>query len=335
MHLVFSNTLEKEREENRVTVAQVSIVEEQGTYRMIWREDKEQGAGQEIWYEGTSWEEMMAIFRYRILEKQVDGYVPLVKSMPGTERRNNTIAGASQMLLYYAEKHRNEPLFAELRQWRRTKASGEGKPPFLIAGNRLLTLISAFVPRNNEELRQIPGFGEHKLALFGADILKITAKHKQTTAFPLDWVAKTIDMHDFQRWVYKQMEQKYKAEAEKLAVKKKFLQGVQNGLNLDDLSAELPLSRREITELAERLEAEGYDLHPFIERECGKFSDQDVEKVMRLFSEHGDQYLKPVLENWYTPEQLDKANLEDCYIQLRILRMRYRSQVKQSARRTG
>ncbi len=335
MNLLFSNRMERQVDEGRVEAAQVSIFQEQSGYRSVWQPAGLEDGDPQLWYEGDSREELMADFRFRIAGKLGEGFVPLIADIPGIEGRRKDEANTAGMLLFYSESRRNEQLFQELRTWRRSKASEAVKPPYFVAGNRLLTLISALIPHNEQELAQIPGFGQHKIRHYGAEVLAITGKYEQTAGFPLDWIAGAVDGREFRNWSYKQQEQKYKAEAEKLERKTRMLQEVTRGIGMDELCKSLKQSRRDIAIMAEQLEAEGYDIRPLIEREWDKIAKKERDKLLQLFSQHGDKWLKPVLEKGYSPEQLEGTDLQELYTRLRIVRLYYRSSGRGEDRRIG
>lgn len=70
------------------------------------------------------------------------------------------------------------PLVKELRKFRFQKAEEENIKPYLIYNNKeILGLIEA-MPKTKEELLQVKGFGETKVAKYGDDILVILDKHR-------------------------------------------------------------------------------------------------------------------------------------------------------------
>jgi len=74
----------------------------------------------------------------------------------------------------------DEPLFADLRAWRRERAEadGHGDQPFRIFGDAILTAIATVKPADRYELQQIKGVGEFKFTLYGGEVLAIVAKHR-------------------------------------------------------------------------------------------------------------------------------------------------------------
>jgi hypothetical protein len=176
-------------------------------------------------------------------------------------------AKLTQMLYYYSDLNPNEELDEGLRKWRREQVSREGKAPFILATNRVLRIISTFIPQSMEELLQIPGFGEQKTAMYGTDILKLTGEQHRETSFPLDWVTRSIDMYKFEAWVLEQKEQKVRMELDKETNKRNLLEIVASGASLESLQAGLSMQRRDLLLWVEELEREGYDMEPLVEAE--------------------------------------------------------------------
>lgn len=69
------------------------------------------------------------------------------------------------------------PLFDALRSWRSDTAKELGKPPYVVAHDKLLAALSAERPQTKDELAGLPGIGPAKLERFGAAILEIVAAH--------------------------------------------------------------------------------------------------------------------------------------------------------------
>ena len=68
-------------------------------------------------------------------------------------------------------------LFKELKMYRLNKSREENiKPYYIYNDNQLKDLISK-MPRSNEELQVIAGFGETKINKYGDDILNIMSKY--------------------------------------------------------------------------------------------------------------------------------------------------------------
>jgi hypothetical protein len=326
LNMVFLNSLEKRVEEDRVLNAQVSIGESQGCWYVGWQETKEDGRMvQETWFEGASWEEMLTAFRQHIFAKQCDGFIPIVEAaiLPEITLLDRRTAKL-QLLAYYSELHPNEELYEELRQWRLKQSSKEGKIPFMVATNRLLRLVSVFLPHTLDELRQLPGFGANKSAAYGEELLGITLSHERLTSFPLYWVKETINPVEFNNWLEQEKESKRKSIENKQDIKRKLLEAISRGDGLEALREQTQLQRRELLILMEELDREGYDMEPYIEIILQNVPNEEQALAWEAFEQKGDRYLKPILQAVYQPEILEGKEVDRIYEWLRLLRMKFR-----------
>ncbi|MBD0380120.1 HRDC domain-containing protein [Paenibacillus sedimenti] len=331
MNVVFLNTLEKEAGDSRVTSAQVSIGEAQGIWHVYWSEPDTGGRmAQDQWYQGVSWDEMLGAFRQGLRDKMRTGFRPLVSTDLELAQRSGK-AKLTQMLTFYSEENPNEEMFESLRAWRREQAAREGKAPYILATNRVLRMISVFLPQNSDELLQIPGFGEQKTSMYAADLLKLTAEHQRSHGFPLDWVANSVDTSKFEAWLIAQKEQKLRTELDREVSKRKLLEIVTSGGNLADLQKALSMPRRELLMWVEELEREGYDMDSLVEAELGSVSEEDQIKAWSAFEAEGDRYLKPVLQRIASAEELKGKELDRAYEWLRLLRLRFRREKDNAA----
>ncbi|GAF06205.1 hypothetical protein JCM16418_154 [Paenibacillus pini JCM 16418] len=280
------------------------------------------------WYEGSSWNEMLCIYRHELAIKLGEGFRPLID---GTFHEENELKGrnhVAQRLYCYSELHTNEELYAELTSWRRKKAAIERKAPYFIGSNRLLRLISAFVPQSLEELLQLPGFGESKAGEYGSEILEISCRSEREKGFPLDWVPQQVSNEEYMAWLYKQKEQKYKHDLEQYRTRRMMLRGIADGKNLLQLEQECELSRRDLLEMMENLEKEGYDTEPLIMYELQEMSEEEQKRVWSAYEELGDGYLKPVLQQVYGTDTVSGAAMELLYERIRLIRIRFRRSVE-------
>ena len=69
------------------------------------------------------------------------------------------------------------PLFEALRLHRKQLAQAQGVPPFVILHDKTLAAICEQRPESIEQLASIPGIGERKLELYGADLIRITSQY--------------------------------------------------------------------------------------------------------------------------------------------------------------
>ncbi|MCQ6559659.1 HRDC domain-containing protein [Paenibacillus mendelii] len=320
MQVVFLNTFEKVMEGRTAQQGQLSICEDEGVWSVIWTVESEEA----IWFEGGSWEEMLASFRHGAAVKMGEGYSPLLDGILD-ERRSSTGMGSTySMMQCFGEMNSNAALFDALRDWRRARAVSDKKSAYLVATNRILWMISAYVPHSLEELEQIPGWGEAKQANYGEDVLQVTCAFEQPRAFPLDWVAEAIDPRQYTQWLYKQKENKYKSQMDRHQEKRQLLSAISEGKSLEQLQNELELPRRDLMERIERLDTEGYDMEPLIKLELEQMPEAEQQLVWDALTTIGDKYLKPVLYNVYGEDSVQGKPLDMLYDRLRLIRLRYR-----------
>lgn len=324
MQLIFLSTMERKTEESRTSTAQVSITEHQGAWRVLWSEPGEDGKpSQHCWYEGGAWKDMLHAFREGLKEKRSVGYFPLVdSSLPG-----GLEAGKSRdvlMLQYYGELNHSEEVFQELRGWRRQTAVKEGKSAFFVATNRMLFMLSAFLPQTVEELRAIPGFGQRKAETYGEGVLAVTRKYERHTSFPLDWVQGEVGEPEFEAWLLEQRRSREQQEQQKAQLRKQVLDGVAAGSTLADLESATGLKRQDLVRMTEELDRGGYDMEPLVEAELAADEPEDASRIRELFAKLGTRFLKPVLQALHTEEELKGMDVNGLYEKLRLHRIRFR-----------
>jgi hypothetical protein len=324
MQLVFLSTMEKKVEEDRILTAQVSITEHQGVWRVLWSEAGPDGkAGQDMWYEGSNWKEMLKAYREGLRLKRIGGYFPLVDaSLPGHAEQGK--GRDLLMLQFYAEKHHSGELFEELRKWRRQQAQKEGKSAFFVATNRMLFMVSAYLPQSVEELRQIQGFGQRKVEAYSKELLELTMNQARTWSFPLDWVLAEVDEAEFESWIAHQQRSREQQEQQKEYQKRKVLEGVASGLSLLELEASSGMRRQDLVKLVEELDQGGYDMEPLLVGELSGVGQEKLDCAWELFAKHGTRFLKPVLKELYTEEELKDMDMNGLYEKLRLQRIRFR-----------
>lgn len=71
----------------------------------------------------------------------------------------------------------DQKLLTELKAWRRTRATKDSVPPYIITHDTALEAIAARPPQSQSQLLAIKGFGPAKLEKYGADILHITKQY--------------------------------------------------------------------------------------------------------------------------------------------------------------
>lgn len=327
MRIVFLNSLEKKQGADVSSVAQVWIAEEEGIWRMGWNEAEADDESEQVWYEGTSWSEMLHNYRYELAVKLSEGFYPLMEGLWNDKEMISGGRGFSQKLHYYCELNVNHDVYAELSAWRRRKAAAEHKAAYFIANNRLLLFLSVLLPHNEEELMQVPGMGSNKIQAFGSELISILNGYERTTSFPLDWVDDVIEEEEFRNWLYKQKQLKFKNAKQRFTWRQSILNGIEAGLNLSELSAKTGIERRDLIKELEELEKLGNHVEKLIILELQEVSIEDQQWVWRLYEQHGDAFLKPILEEMYGQELEDipeGVTLEALYERLRLIRIRFR-----------
>ncbi|MGN7457383.1 HRDC domain-containing protein [Paenibacillus pasadenensis] len=321
MQIVFLNSFEKPLGDGRLDTAQLTICEQQGTWSVIWNGSRH-GSSEttDLWYEGASWEEMMNAFRHGVAVRMGEGFSPLVDGM--LDERPSARGGTVSLLQCYGELHADAALYEELRDWRRLRATSDRKSAYLVATNRTLLMIAAFVPRTEEELAAIPGWGPGKGASYSAEVLALTEKAAQPRPFPLDWVEEALDSKAYVQWLYKQKEHKYKSRLDRQQSSRLILEGIRADKSLEELQADTGLPRRELMERLEQLDQEGYDLEPLIARELEGVPSEELARIRQALAQEGDKYLKPILHKVYGAEPAPGMKIELVYDRLRLVRMR-------------
>ncbi|GIP38748.1 hypothetical protein J31TS4_20280 [Paenibacillus sp. J31TS4] len=324
MKVVFCNTMERQTEENRVQTAQVRIGERKGDWQVGWEETTPDGGRvQELWYEGPRWEEALAAFRGGMQDKAASGFEPLVREgAPRPVRLPRNLP--TLKLQYYSEKNANPEAYQVLRQWRKDQAAKEGRSAFLVAGNRLLQTLGTFLPKTEEELRSIPGFGEHKIGAYGAAVLELLQPFPRELTYPLDWVDDAVDADDFASWLEREAAKRETAEQKKRETKRLLLEAIGEGLGLEAIGRRLSVERREIVPLVEELDRDGCDVSGFVERELSSIAAEELEQADRLFADLGDRYLKPVAQQLYSEEEMKGREAARIYEWLRLYRLKFR-----------
>lgn len=324
MQVWFMTSFKKTEQQGEI-IAQVLVSQGKEGWQLAWQTPSEK----EVWYEGLSWDELQANYRFQLTAKQAEGFILCIEGLQLDWELDGKSA-FNQMLFYYADQQleKDEQLFEQLRTWRRERAVADKVAPFIIASNRVLALIAAFKPQSLEELSQLPGIGKAKLNQYGQEWLKLVAGIKRSDGFPLEWVASKIDPAEFRKWYYLNKEQQYKREWEEMNLRKQVLAGIQSNQNLTEIAESVQRSRREVIEWIERLEHDGYEIETWAEMElkrCG-VEEAEMTQVHEWFANIGDTYLKPVLQKMYG--DMDHEEAGPIYEKLRWMRILYRKQQK-------
>ncbi len=325
MNIVFLNTFEKKQESEGIVTSQLSIGEAHGVWQLTWHEPDHGQMEQSVWYSGTSWEELLTVFRHGVAVKLGEGFSPIIDGMASDPEPSGRLV-RSQLLACYSDLYPNEALYTLLSQWRRSRATADKKAPYFIATNRMLRLISVFVPQTMEELHQLPGFGENKVNLYGEEIVSLLHDAERTTEFPLGWVKERVSRDEYAQWQYKQKEQKYKQEMDRLAEQKRLLEGIQQGSSITDLEEYCSMSRRNILIALETLDRDGYDTERLIEEELRQVPMEEQAAIWSAMERDGYRYLKPILLEVYGDTGLQGEQAAMYYERIRLVRIRYRRQ---------
>jgi len=72
----------------------------------------------------------------------------------------------------------DQPLFNQLREWRRERCKKDGVPPYVVCNNKQLAQIAVKKPQSKEELASIEGIGPAKIKKYSDTILSITKSRK-------------------------------------------------------------------------------------------------------------------------------------------------------------
>ena len=334
MQAVWMARMEKQADGEELYQGLLSAGEDEGKWLVIWEpedmpEDYDRPSSMDelvqaqTWYEGESWQEMRAALRSGMAQLLREGYQPVLGFMPDTNLHERRMKERNEWICCYGDLHVNDQLYEKLAQWRREMAISTRRAPYWIATNRMLRLVSAFVPQTAEELKQIPGFGEAKVASYADAVVAITQLFERQHSFPLDWVVSTVPESEFIRWVYEQEQAKMESELGKLTQRRLLLEGVRNELSAAELMERLQIDRRELIMRIETLSSEGYDMQPFIELELSDTSKEEEQAIRSALLELGTEYLKPVFMRIYGEEGLNgsSSEMQRRYERIRLLRM--------------
>ncbi|MEM6912104.1 MAG: DNA helicase RecQ [Verrucomicrobiota bacterium] len=77
---------------------------------------------------------------------------------------------------------KNPELFERLRAWRREQALAEDVPPYVIASDRMFREVCGELPQGLKVLRDLSGFGDRKVTLYGEQIIALVREFVATQA---------------------------------------------------------------------------------------------------------------------------------------------------------
>ncbi|MFC5528589.1 HRDC domain-containing protein [Cohnella yongneupensis] len=327
MNVVFLNQFERLAAQGQPEEqAHVYIGEQQGVWSAGWKPaDSASASEADLWYEGMSWEELLASFRHGIAGKMRLGFRPLIDGMleetPFWDRRPSL----PQLLQCYADLQPPNEMADKLRLWRRSKASEEKKSAFLIATNRELHMLAVYLPRTMEELLEIPGFGKLKADKYGGGLLAVMKDAEREHPYPLEsWVPGAVSAEQLSEWLFRLKEDKYGKTLTDVREKRSLLFAIRDGKSLEQLEGDLNCPRRSLVERIEKLDEEGYDVLPIVEHELAEISAEEIGKIESALGELGDKYLKPLLRKVYGDLKTNDQETERQYEKLRMARIRFR-----------
>jgi hypothetical protein len=327
MNIVFLNQFERLAAQGQPEErTHVFIGEQQGVWSAGWRSvDSASASAEDLWYEGMSWEELLASFRHGVAGKMRMGFRPLIDGMLEEIPFWDRSPALPQLLQCYADMQPTGETADKLRLWRRSKASEEKKSAYLVATNRELQLLAVFVPRTVEELLEIPGFGKAKADKYGNDIIALLKDVERQHAFPLEgWVPKAVSAEQLSEWMFRMKEDKYGKTLQAVQEKRSLLFGIRDGRSLEQLENELNCPRRSLVERIEQLDEEGYDVLPIVDQELLTLPVEEIGQIESALSELGDKYLKPLLRKVYGESRTNDQETERQYEKLRMVRIRFR-----------
>jgi hypothetical protein len=329
MQIVFLNQFERVagQVEERT---QVFIGELQGVWSAGWRSIQlETSSVEDVWYEGMSWEELLAAFRHGVASKMREGFRPIIDGMLEEKPFWERSPSLQQLLQCYADLQDAEEASAALRIWRRAKSLEEKKSAYLIATNRELQMLGVYLPQTLEELEQIPGFGKIKVERYGNDLIELLKGVERNHVFPLEaWVSTAVSEEQLSSWMFQVKQEKYGKALATVQEKRSLLVGIREGRTLGQLEGELNFPRRKLLEKIERLDEEGYDVLPVVDQELLELSPEELIQIETAIEDLGDRYLKPLLRKVYGEINSNDQEVERQYEKLRMMRIRFRRERK-------
>ncbi|HJV45314.1 MAG TPA: HRDC domain-containing protein [Bacillota bacterium] len=318
-HIVYLITLDHPT----AGMAKILIYEREGTFQTLWTRITDQQEDTEIVYSGPNIEQA-----WRMLEqiRQVrcnEGYSltnPLLMITSLTALPHSYLF--LRKLECFSDRHKDDTLFQELRKWRRSLATSLKIPPYYIATDKLLHLISTFVPHQPEELMQIPGIGRNKLDQYGTAILERTKNYSQIYSYPLDWVGNRISDEELSSWLLDQNllkhEKKKTQEKKEQEERLRLLEAIHEDLSIEEMCERLSLSNSNLMKRFHQLAKEGYEILPYLQKQIEGYHEKN--RIEDLAATLGNSRLKPIFEQMYgTGEELQDKEKGKKYNIIRLV----------------
>jgi len=190
----------------------------------------------------------------------------------------------------------DEDLFEQLRDLRKQLASKQGVPPYVVFSDKTLHEMARFFPATQDELLQISGVGQTKLTRYGTIFLDAIRTFR--TASP--GVAPLGSLATQSEWVASPKEK----PAPRRANHEQTWELLQKGLSPEAIATELGRTATTVYGHIERLITEGkpIDIDDYVEPAARIEAEA-------LFSKHGSERLKPIVEEMEANLTYDDARL--------------------------
>jgi DNA helicase-2/ATP-dependent DNA helicase PcrA len=116
----------------------------------------------------------------RALEGHVAGAAADSAALPGRSIRASrvTVLPGSPVATTLLRRPTDEPLMADLRAWRSTRAKSDGVPAYVVAHDALLVALVAERPASIAAMRRVKGMGPARLDRYGEELIEILARHR-------------------------------------------------------------------------------------------------------------------------------------------------------------
>lgn len=285
----------------------IGVSEEEGEWKTGWydrdpsnlNDPIPMGEG-EVFYTGDSVGRAKEACLTLIHLKESSG---LRLSFPIKLFKNESASGPSALTVldFFSDVHCHPDCYEDLRKWRYQTAQERKIAPFIVATNRLLKQIAAFIPYNENEAMQLNGMGKNRWQLYGKDIIEITKKYDRNHSFPLNWVKESIAIDDYEIWREDQIRAKETRQLEmqeQAAQQQKIiLKAMGEGNSLIAISEQINQSVPNVLKQIEKLREEGYDVLAWLEKEVQLVDN--LSEIITAATELGTSYAKPVFQRLY------------------------------------
>ena len=229
----------------------------------------------------------------------------------------------------FAAQHANPTLFQDLKKWRKETSNTNHIPPYFIGTDKLLSLLSTFIPHTQEQLMQIPGIGQQKCSQYGLDILERTKRYEQPFPYPLLWIHEKVNEDTLAIWMILDKEgqearKKIRLDKER-EDKLRLLEMIEAEVSIQEMTQHLDISLPVLLVKIKDLAKEGYEVVNFLQKEVNTIQERDM--ISDIVSTLGSNRLKPIYEKIYgasvetsgkdVGERYDRIRLVCMYLQLK------------------